>query len=984
MTELSQEQEAIEVEYVDELPMVNLTDKFLVAKKARDNFAKDQVEFFPYCLKTYLLPRILEKAKSNSNRILLFSTDPSGRERLFVSRKNFSDDHLGDIENQRSIAKEYFENLQDVKSLCDILTSKGQNKLGVSIYHNAFTVTSYEEMFHAVIDNPTEKRHKTTTKLLAIYLHNKGCYLWPLRSFRNEKVSKVYIFGSKIKLTSYAEDLLKVFERKMPERELRHLPRVLRITKWSSIDDLHDEDVKQLRILLASKFLANNLAIGNKSSEHGKSRYGNHLQNAFSIFCKTAIDLGAKISYMSSHDVRSININTGRGDGTFRWLDKYGSRFTYWKTELIEYVAAEEKKGRQSLRGLCVMELNPIIDYFLFLNSKGIDISSAVEISRENHIEYRKSSHPDIPSFTEWLETSNKGLNRQNNAIHGARRFIQFIIDRKNLRIRNPILEIDAPKQRHAQKSYRTALSVSWWKGLIEMMHQNPPTYKEKIVVDNGLVERDSPSLQTYMLLRLYYGFRHFQATYLDKNTVLRNSDLLEISGDKNPNREILQTVPIFDPRIKGKIQECIVWQDTYNKPAEPVHYNKNKNSPYGKVHPLLRPIGYDKNPFGKKTCEVYVKRCLLKYQKISNLPATEHIILDPDGKPFDMATIDPDTMKYTLTERCVTEFDLHTLRVTAASIWADLDVPWEVIADFLTGHASLAMLRIYIKSQRAGERIKEAWAKVDDRLEVERAVKEDADSAIAKYRLMSRKYSDTPDIDGIEALRTTSRVHWRFLGRGVCPTGACLPGKADRCFVCPLYVTGPKYKNAVAAYTNLIRERIYILLAETTTSRMNPEERRAELELDFQEFFAGSSWFKLLEEKEKGAEGSSSKVVLYSQTEYKFENLTPIMAAIQRSIDIKLVPETYSENAKYVIREMIERFFAKTSHADKLQSRLIGCNNGLEYVQNTADFFIDLMSKGATDEDLEIMFSDSSASITANMSTFLGIEGMGTEVANG
>ncbi len=103
------------------------------------------------------------------------------------------------------------------------------------------------------------------------------------------------------------------------------------------------------------------------------------------------------------------------------------------------------------------------------------------------------------------LEDGGNNSHSQNNAIYGAKRFIQYIIDNDNLNMRNPILEIDAPKQRNNKKTYRTALSLSWWKGLIEMVHNDPPYYREKVVVDGRLVEMDSPSLQTYTLLRLYY-----------------------------------------------------------------------------------------------------------------------------------------------------------------------------------------------------------------------------------------------------------------------------------------------------------------------------------------------------------------------------------------------------------------------------------------------------------------------------------------------
>src|SRR5271169_1594195 len=182
--------ESVEIEYVAQLPMVNETNKFLVAEKAKDDFSKDLKEFFPFAMEKYILPRLLGLTK-DKKRVLLFA---QGDPKIILSRRfapfdKMPEELIGGIENQRAIAQNYLD-VANIEELRGKLNFAGAANLGISTT-SVFDLSSYDELFGYLVEESTDmKNFKSKLPLLrfyAIYLHNKERYLWPLRHFDKER-----------------------------------------------------------------------------------------------------------------------------------------------------------------------------------------------------------------------------------------------------------------------------------------------------------------------------------------------------------------------------------------------------------------------------------------------------------------------------------------------------------------------------------------------------------------------------------------------------------------------------------------------------------------------------------------------------------------------------------------------------------------------------------------------------------------------------
>ena len=775
----------------------------------------------------------------------------------------------------------------------------------------------------------------TLFRLFAVYLYDKGRYLWPIVRFKKE-----------VSWCAFSRKVFRPFDQPLQMFDISQKEkggiydcgiRLFRTLRWRSINDITDEDVSRIRERLRKADGCENM---------GAALYR---------VVGAAIDRGADLTYLTSRELSGRTLNKGRTDGSFAWLD---DKFFYWKERFRDYVLDKHRCGLQAISAVCG-KLNSWADYLCLLETKGACPGSLNDVVRSVHIEYRPSAHPHFPSFTEWLQVSGASAAKQASIINRTKAFFDYVIKKDFLNLRNPILDVDVPGYRPSIKSHRSALSLNWWLGLLHMLFDDPPPHFERVRDGKEAVLKESPSLSTYVLIRLIYGIRHHQAAFLDKDTLLHPDGIL-INGDKNPNRDYLQIAPHIDERLKARIEECRQWQERYNYPPQPVWYNGHNNSPYGKVRPIFRPIGRSGKPFGRRSCDYYMKRVFLKYQKKASIPAEEHIVVGQDGKPLDLSSINPDTMRpKDIESKCFSLFDLHSLRVTAATIWYEQGIPLEVIADFLTGHATIAMLNRYVKYRNAQQLMQERYQAMMEKKNLERELKTEPESAIEKFFLTSRVYrEDDQDLNGIKSLKETAIAFWRFFNYGICPTGACLAGLADRCCLCPMFITGPVYKNDIAAQINLVLERIAVCISEIKNSRMRPEQRQAELEELLQVMTGWYGWYGYLERQERQREeGGAKRPALFTQTLYEPRRASLSMLELQRCVDIALIPEVYSEHAYHVARERLERFLSNTQPDVSVHDVLRSLTKG-EVIEKTARYFLHLIESKISEDEIEMLFS--------------------------
>src|SRR5271157_5003784 len=109
--------EAFEIEYVDELPMVNVTGKVLVTKEARDYFLADLKDFFPFFMEHYFIKRLCGISKKDNSRIIAFRLINGIGNREYISHKSIPESSIGKIEKQKNILTKYLSDATDIDKL---------------------------------------------------------------------------------------------------------------------------------------------------------------------------------------------------------------------------------------------------------------------------------------------------------------------------------------------------------------------------------------------------------------------------------------------------------------------------------------------------------------------------------------------------------------------------------------------------------------------------------------------------------------------------------------------------------------------------------------------------------------------------------------------------------------------------------------------------------------------------------------------------
>jgi hypothetical protein len=947
----------ISIKFVDELPMVNLTNSFLVKKVAQHNFKNELANYFLYWKDTYFAPRARKVTRKYCG-LINGSWSQINIYCDWVKVRKYK------VDEQKKFVDEFLASTLTFDILISKLTATGKKYFGLGKI-NPFTFLSYEELF--VFLTTDKKQHDQfyfVSRLLVAYLHGKGLFLWPLDEILNETKWSRLVGGNdsiicKMKNNKIYSELRKAtFTNHQRKTQNLYMFRLLLSTKWSSLRDVTKEDLDKAREILKQRTNPNWTQpldnIGAACAEFGYMAFESHTERA------------------------GKTISKGRLDGSFRWFEKSinGKDYlNYWLDRGRDYATyIRDNTNIQDLASK-LKHVNKYYEYILYADDYGEKIKSVRDIKRDVHVAW-KSKSKGMLSFINWLFEGKKlGHRYRSISLGSTKMFLQWIIETDGLSIQNPILDIDVPGRPWKPfKTHRMALTMEMFRELREILINDPPPYYE-IVFENGVEKRMlSPTLPAYTLTRLMLSIRHNQSAYLDKDKVLHRDGFL-ISGDKNQNRELLLIIPKFDDELVKKIEECIVWQKKYNYTVEPVWYGGNTKSPFGKVSPLFRFISRSNRPVSRITCAAYMIICLLKLQKKMNLEGNHQLIYDKQGKPLDMSQIDPDSLTMDASsENFTSKFDLHSFRVTAATVMFEAGVDIDTIMTIMTGHASYAQILHYVLIRDGGKKMEEAFQKIINiaQNDVLKDLENDIDAAVKKHNLVSRFFRlDDKDINGVEQLKQTPRAFWRPLFFGICPTGAC-PEKLDgRCSLCPLLISGPPYKAQIAMMSNLYRERIIILASEMKAAKTTDNSRRARLESLIQEWVGYTGWQEFIDGLE--VESGSDKIQLYSQFKYQLAETSPIMAELQRSLDISLAPELYTEqaynDAKSKLMYALSRLPEGLSVTDMLKMNNLP---KMDVIKTTAQLFLKELERGVSEDKIISLFSPSSTILPDNAASII------------
>lgn len=935
--------EKVKIEVVEELPPVNLTDNFLVSEKAKASFLKEKESFFPVFMEKCFWPKAL--SEKTGGRIYLFKLSSAGNQTTMVHVPSYlSRDITASFDEQKGFAKRYIGAVESYVKLCKKLTKDGRVAFGLSPDPNIIDCSDIEDLIYALTLNKNDKRYTyQVLRMFCTYLMNKHYVLWPVKRIPKEKHwanftrEFGYPFGGWC-LDNGCCDKSRVF-------------RILRATKWTVPELITDKDVRELYEKIQQT-----------------DTPGNNYSTALNEILKKAIKSGCKITYTSHRERLSSKTRTGRLDGSFSYYDKYLDEcpeIGYWTERCRDYCSFEKGNGRQELQHPS-LSLARWIDYLLYLHSQKIPIPINLrEVKRLIHVAATQVAHHKrsfIP-FSDWLvyERFSQGVRHQILSI--LRSLFIWIMAADEVDVDCPVRDIDIPSSRQKpNKTHRPALTMGQWVHIRDIILSRAPKYYEILGYNDRIpVTKESPILKTYALSRLELGIRDAQARYLDMHNIL-GPDGFVITGDKNINRKYLQVIPYFDDDLKKQIEECILWQETNNVKTDPVWYCDNDNSPFGRVHPLLRKIGLDPKPVSNSSTRMYMMKLLLQYQKEAKLSGRDQIVLRRDGSPIDMNELDIESIKYDdLTSTFKTSFDLHSLRVTAATIWYEAGVPLEIIQEFITGHATLTMLLHYVRIRNADAVMKDAFERlIREQEQIRKGLGQDIEKTIDTFALTSLGQIRDDEVDGIESLKNTPGSFWRFFHYGICPTGACPKGLDGRCGLCPLLISGPSFKAGLTVQFNMVVSQALVIGLEIKNNNRKVSNKEAIIQSLVQEMAGWITWLHRIDkiEQERVRE-DPIKLTLYSQGyNPHLVKTSPLIHELQRCVDIVHCPEVWTENTYQKARTYLMTLLSKLPSRKEAPFSIVSKLAPEKVCGQIAKYFLKLMKTGMSFEEIEMIFS--------------------------
>ncbi len=273
-------------------------------------------------------------------------------------------------------------------------------------------------------------------------------------------------------------------------------------------------------------------------------------------------------------------------------------------------------------------------------------------------------------------------------------------------------------------------------------------------------------------------------------------------------------------------------------------------------------------------------------------------------------------------------DYTLHGLRAAGITHFVKAGVPIQVIAEFVSGHATILMTLYYAKFGPAyiTDVLDQAQAAIDEGCEEEYLIflKEAGADRLSDFVVSN-------DEAGLKWLADSNPGLWSLGIDGICPTGramcdeggerlsaqnnpyyAPVPGGARNCCLCRFFITGPDFLNGqVVAFNNLLfaigekakdlnRIKAKVAAAEVAgkSSRQVERERNhvdaVEKEIDLM-LKALQAWFALIEksrQKQRDIERQMAEATASQGAEPKHQLLT----RMSTQEDLRIVLEHTSE----------------------------------------------------------------------------------------
>jgi len=481
-----------------------------------------------------------------------------------------------------------------------------------------------------------------------------------------------------------------------------------------------------------------------------------------------------------------------------------------------------------------------------------------------------------------------------------------------------------------------------------------------------GIVAPFEPLL---LLAHLYIPARGINFRLADCDTFLVKDEKNNVSGyhfthDKNKKRK----TPYVAPNIWGNSLEILEELPKYRK----YHFLSLKKITYDKQNPngilplFLNAKGTDFYPEGQHM--KYWKRVLLKAQiELNNENNEEDIVLIFPNSDIEIPknSEDVDKLSQRDMENFEVKYDLHSLRHTGATKYANAGMPLGLLA-LLTGHIDMNVLQsvyIEINAQKMIEMWKniqnvdigngslaEAGKKLIYHAEAiaKEVLGENSPEKLLKFleegnfiSIGSYLNKDELTLFELEDFVKIDPVFWSFKRHGICTSAQCPQGLENRCSLCPHFMTSPAYVQEVVAHINLQNFRLVkygnmIIENRKKGNPQNNENIRKSAQVEMEEMLG---WIKILQaldevrlmvdENVNSANSCNKNLIGQDMEEVSIFSLAPIangdhslLKLVYDSIEFKeFEHESFCDASKEIVNKII-RYAARNNSFDEIDGK--------------------------------------------------------------
>ncbi|WP_304545998.1 hypothetical protein [Sulfurimonas microaerophilic] len=910
------------IEYVDYIPSVNCSNNFVIRKDAVENFLDNWLDFCDLFLCTFNQNFIGKKFKTveqyTPGSKLFFHLEVPLQEFLGMKNNEFK---VFDVEYLSDQTYQYLAKA-DYKFFIDFLYTKTKQK-----FTNKYTISQIIDKF---LIYEWDRKHLLFPATFHVegYIRKKG---WNTFIQNNELVD---LLEKKLK-----------FSQKDKYNTMSYL---ITATSWNSVNAVSEESIVNIYDFISKYYQGADSKKKATLKMSRELRYFLIEQGREDILHPQELLIQQKNEYVP--DVIELEY-----DQLFDFI----SYETYPSLVQTKINAQEFMKYMYEVDGLAIATIKVYVTCFSHFLKYLIRYYPYEELDEELvDIIFDFQNKNYIKNYVESLSVANS---TKADIISLTARFLEY------LHIYTKKAKKNTPKIKSMQntKSFRNAMPEDMLKALVEIVKDRPPQRNsywdpEKADLSWWPHKNVYPVLPIMYLMHLFIPLRGAQIRNLcrDKSFVYDHYGHIQsfvINTDKNVNRKQLQEIPnvwedlnIFEPFLK--------WHKEYFPHLKPVVYNRDKNTPWENIIPLMllhgsnRPM--DKGvhaSYHKKVLCIYQMELNQKYEKgeIEYLPKVAWLRDGEKNKArknffTTYEEIDKVSDEY-MKQKIRVAYDIHSIRVTGITRYIDAGFSLHLVS-LLSGHTDVnTMIRVYIKLEKKSleKKLKSSVDKLNSyaKDELSQAYDENDSSkleqVLKEHKLFSlhRNSTDSKDYElGTMIALTKDPLFYKPMIHGICPAVECPPGRENKCSLCPHLITGEIFAKGVAHQANLAFARFYREskeLEEEKAKNYSNSARVANIEMLVEEIMG---WHEIINKVE---ENCKSKKSLIDERVFTSNQLDSNLAYLENVYDARQLGVEQDQYAMKMLTIKAIQYASKIQY-DELNEIISDNEKAIDYLMDT------------------------------------------------